>query len=219
MKVSKEGAYVSLKTNQGSADELRNFLIASAPVVKETEPDTLLWIALQLEENTFAIFDTYTNIEGKNAHFQGKVAGELAEKAPTLIAGGWNNGVLKNVIHPKILGAKVDTKHTNKVKKALVIKFTSSKGKQEEVVDFLINSANIVEETESETLFWYGLRIDDNTFATIVLFSDQYGIDLHMSGQVARKLQEKAPDWIEGDWEKGIIEHINIFDVIAIISQ
>ncbi len=219
MRESKESVFVIVKANQGRAEALRDFLVTGASIVKETEPETLLWTALQFDENTFAIFDTYAHPEGKAAHFQGKVAAALAEKAPLLIAGGWEDGVLKNVVHPKILGAKVAPKLPDKVTKAMFVRFTANKGKEKELAEFLCNGAVIVKETEPKTLYWYALQIDDNTFAVIDFFTDQAGIDAHLSGDVAVALREKASELVEGGWEKGIIDKVKQFEVLTITAQ
>ncbi|MEO1012901.1 MAG: hypothetical protein AAFX53_16500 [Bacteroidota bacterium] len=219
MKKSKESVFVSIRANQGRAEALRDFLIAGALVVKETEPGTLLWTALQFDENTFAIFDTYPNPEAKAAHFQGKVAAALAEKAPLLIEGGWEDGVLKNVEHPKILGAKVAPKLPDRVAKAMFVRFTANKGKEEELAEFLFNGAAIIEETEPKTLYWYALQINDNTFAVIDFFADQAGIDAHLSGDVAVALSEKASELVEAGWEKGIMEKVKPFEVLTITAK
>jgi len=219
MKESKESVFVTLKANQEKVEELSGFLIEGASIIKETEPDTLLWTALKSDENTFAIFDTYPHPEGKATHFQGKVAASLAEKAPSLVEGGWEDGILKNVLHPKILGAKISKKLPSKIDMAMFVQFKANKGKETELADFLSSGAAIIEGTEPETLYWYALQIDENTFAVIDFFADQAGIDAHLSGKVAVALNQKASELVEGGWEKGIIEKVKPFKVLALTAH
>ena len=82
----------------------------------------------------------------------------------------------------------------------------------------MCSSAAIIEETEPKTLYWYTLQIDDNTFAVIDFFTDQAGIDAHLSGDVAVALREKASELVEGGWEKGIIDKVKQFDVLTITA-
>ena len=74
--------------------------------VAETEPKTLYWVALRLDENNFAIFDIFADETGREAHFAGQVAGLLKEQSSTLVAGGWEEGVVANVRNYKILAIK-----------------------------------------------------------------------------------------------------------------
>ena len=81
-------------------------LTAAGPIVGETEPGTLFWAALQIDETSFAIFDIFTNNAGREAHFAGQVAGLLNERAAELVAGGWDDGVVANVHNFDILAIK-----------------------------------------------------------------------------------------------------------------
>ena len=66
----------------------------------------MFWAALQIDESNFAIFDIFADSSGREAHFAGQVAGLLNEKAPELVSGGWDDGVLANVHNFDILAAK-----------------------------------------------------------------------------------------------------------------
>ncbi|MCG8596226.1 MAG: hypothetical protein MI785_17940, partial [Kiloniellales bacterium] len=67
---------------------------------------TLFWVALQVDETNFAIFDIFADNSGRDAHFAGKVAGLLKEQASVLVAGGWDAGVVANVSNFDILAIK-----------------------------------------------------------------------------------------------------------------
>ena len=98
--------YIKLEAAQGKGPELAALLTAAGPIVADTEHKTLFWAALQIDENNFAIFDIFADNTGREAHFAGQVAGLLNEKAPELVSGGWDDGVLANVHNFDILATK-----------------------------------------------------------------------------------------------------------------
>ena len=98
--------YIKLEATPGKGPELAALLTAAGPIVADTEPKTLFWAALQIDENNFAIFDIFADNSGREAHFAGQVAGLLNEKAPELVSGGWDDGVLANVHNFDILATK-----------------------------------------------------------------------------------------------------------------
>lgn len=214
-----EASYIIIKANPGKAEELANFLISGAAIVKETEPDTLLWSAVQLDDSTFAIFDTYPHPAGRDAHFGGKVAAALSEKAPELIQGGWEQGVLNNVENPQVLSAKVAPTLPAQIEKAMFIRLPASPGKEAELASFLTAGAAAIEETEPKTLYWFALQIDEKTCGIFDFFPDQSGIDAHFAGQVAAALGEKAPELVQGGWEQGVLQNIKQFNVLTVVAQ
>lgn len=98
--------YIKLKAAPGQGDSLSELLTAAGAIVTRTEPKTLYWAALRLDENHFAIFDIFADNSGREAHFAGKVAGLLKEKSAVLVDGGWDAGVVANVSHFEILAIK-----------------------------------------------------------------------------------------------------------------
>lgn len=98
--------YIRLEAAPGQAENLAALLTAAGPLVAETEPKTLFWVALQIDESNFAIFDIFADNSGREAHFSGQVAGLLNEQASVLVAGGWNEGVVANVRNFDILAIK-----------------------------------------------------------------------------------------------------------------
>ena len=98
--------YIKLEAAPGQSDNLRALLTAAGPIVAETEPKTLFWVALQVDRNNFAIFDIFADNSGREAHFAGQVAGLLKEKSSELVAGGWEDGVVANVNNFDILAIK-----------------------------------------------------------------------------------------------------------------
>ena len=89
--------YIVFKAKQGQSEALAELLTGAAARVEQTEPGTSFWFALQLTDDTFAIFDAFSDKAGQDAHFSGEVAGALKKNAEALIEGGWENGVLPNI--------------------------------------------------------------------------------------------------------------------------
>ncbi|WP_240009527.1 putative quinol monooxygenase [Marinomonas algicola] len=92
-----QATYIVLNAQAGKEQALENLLTGAALVIDQTEPKTLLWTSLKLNNNTFGIFDTFTDESGRDAHFAGKVAAALKAQADDLVVGGWENGVLTNI--------------------------------------------------------------------------------------------------------------------------
>lgn len=84
------GVYVEMQANEGKADELREFLKVGGGLVKETEPGTCLWWAVDYGGGRFAIFDVFETEDARNDHFAGQVAAALKGKADELLNGGWD---------------------------------------------------------------------------------------------------------------------------------
>ena len=74
-----------LEAKPGKEDAVREFLKSALPLV-EGEPGTLHWYALELETGQFAIFDTFHDEAGRQAHLNGEVAKALFARADKLFA-------------------------------------------------------------------------------------------------------------------------------------
>lgn len=96
-------SYIELKAKAGQGKNLAEFLMGGAKIVEQTEPGTLLWYALQIDDTTFAIYDLFSDADARDAHFGGLVAAALQDAASALVEGGWEQGVLKNVVHSEVL--------------------------------------------------------------------------------------------------------------------
>jgi quinol monooxygenase YgiN len=75
----------TLKAKEGKEAEVEKFLRDTLPLV-ENEPATSTWYALRLDEETFLIFDTFTDEKGREEHLSGKVAKALEEKRNDLFS-------------------------------------------------------------------------------------------------------------------------------------
>jgi quinol monooxygenase YgiN len=78
--MSKFALYVPLEAKPGKEREVADFLRSALPLVN-AEAGTISWFAIQMGPSSFAIFDTFDDEAGRNAHLNGKVAAALMEKA------------------------------------------------------------------------------------------------------------------------------------------
>lgn len=82
--MTKYALYVPLKAKPGKEQEVADFLRSAVPLVNG-EPGTVSWYAIQEGPSSFAIFDTFDDEAGRNAHLNGKVAAALMAKADELL--------------------------------------------------------------------------------------------------------------------------------------
>ena len=82
--MSKIALYVPLEAKPGKEKEVAEFLKSALPLV-EDEPGTVTWFAIQECPSSFAIFDTFDDEAGRDAHLNGKVAAALRAKAGELL--------------------------------------------------------------------------------------------------------------------------------------
>ena len=83
--MSKVALYVPLEAKPGKEKELADFLKSAVPLVN-AEPGTVSLFAVQNGPSSFAIFDTFDDDSGRNAHLSGPVAAALMAKAGELLA-------------------------------------------------------------------------------------------------------------------------------------
>ena len=76
---------VRLNAKPEKAQAVADFITGALPLAV-AEPDTSTWYAIQIDETTFGIFDTFPHEEGREAHLAGKIAAALMENAPDLLA-------------------------------------------------------------------------------------------------------------------------------------
>ena len=77
--------YPRVRIKPGKEKEVAEFLKSALPLV-DAEPGTVSWFAIQEGPSSFAIFDTFDDENGRNAHLNGKVAAALMAKAGELLA-------------------------------------------------------------------------------------------------------------------------------------
>jgi protease I len=76
---------------------------------------------------------------------------------------------------------------------ALFVRMEAKPGREADVEDLLRTGLPLVED-EPETTSWFGMRLGDNSFAIFDTFPDDSGRQAHLSGRVARSLEERADD-------------------------
>ncbi|MGH3567004.1 MAG: putative quinol monooxygenase [Pseudonocardia sp.] len=79
------GLLVTLEAKPGKEDEVAKFLNDGLAIV-EQEPATITWYAIRQSATTFAIFDTFVDEHGRQAHLSGQVAAALGQIAGDLLA-------------------------------------------------------------------------------------------------------------------------------------
>ena len=77
--MSKFALYVPLEAKPGKEKEVADFLRSAVSVVN-AETGTITWFAIQMGPSSFAIFDTFDDEAGRNAHLNGKGSGGLDGK-------------------------------------------------------------------------------------------------------------------------------------------
>jgi quinol monooxygenase YgiN len=77
--------FVRLEAKPGKETDVENFLRNGLPIVQD-EPDTITWYAIRLGPSTFAIFDTFADEAGRQAHLTGRVADALMANASDLLS-------------------------------------------------------------------------------------------------------------------------------------
>lgn len=76
-------------------------LLTGAIALANEEEQTLSWYAIQISDTRFAIFDTFAQEEGRQAHLNGKIAAALLSQADELLAQA------PDIMTANILAAKV----------------------------------------------------------------------------------------------------------------
>jgi quinol monooxygenase YgiN len=100
MKMLSLGLFVRLETKPGKAKDVAAFLMQGLQMANK-ERTTPLWFALRLGPSTFAVFDSFHNESGRQAHLNGPIAKALMAIAPDLLA------VPPSIEKTEVLGAKI----------------------------------------------------------------------------------------------------------------
>ncbi len=83
--MKKLGLLATLKAKSGMQSEVEQF-IKGAVELAQQENKTLTWYSFKIDANTFGIFDTFENEEGRDAHLNGDIAKALMENADRLLS-------------------------------------------------------------------------------------------------------------------------------------
>jgi len=79
------GLWVRLEAKRGQEAAVEAFLRGGLALV-QAEPATATWYAVKLGPSTFAIFDTFPDEAGRQAHLTGRVAEALMARASELLS-------------------------------------------------------------------------------------------------------------------------------------
>ena len=79
------GLLVTLEARAGKEADAEAFLKSAQPLALN-EKATLKWYAVKFAPGKFAIFDTFANEAGRNAHLSGDIAKALGARAVELLA-------------------------------------------------------------------------------------------------------------------------------------
>jgi len=206
--------YIALQPLARQEENLEFFLRQGAQLVLENEPNTKLWFALRTNDNKFGIIDVFPNDAARSEHFNGVVANALKENAETLVANGWEKGVLSNISNYNIFSRYLSA-NVKMSREATLIKLHAKPGKQAELQSLLTKAAVMVEENEPNTLFWCAMKLDEGTFVIFDTFGSESGRTEHFSSQAALALQKFSNQLIDGGWEQGVLNNIQNFKIIA----
>jgi quinol monooxygenase YgiN len=83
--MAKYALYVALKAKPGKAAEVEAFLKQGAEMAK-AEKGTLTWYGIKEDDGAYAVFDTFDDEAGRDAHLNGDIAKALMSKAEELFS-------------------------------------------------------------------------------------------------------------------------------------
>jgi len=81
----KLGFFVRLEAKRGKEDDVAAFLRQGLELANQ-ESTTPLWFAVRLGPSTFAVFDSFTDEDGRRAHIEGPIAQALKANADKMLA-------------------------------------------------------------------------------------------------------------------------------------
>lgn len=83
--MAKFALYVALKAKPGKEKDVEAFLKQSASM-SEAESGTVSWYAIKEDDGAYAVFDTFDDEAGREAHLTGDIAKALMAKADELFS-------------------------------------------------------------------------------------------------------------------------------------
>ncbi|KAF8166582.1 hypothetical protein K438DRAFT_1984134 [Mycena galopus ATCC 62051] len=205
------GLFVSIVAKSSTVENVTQFLATAIPLVEE-EPQTIQWYAVQytnFSTPTFAIFDTFRSEEGRVAHLNGQVASALFDNANALLDGAPDIKPA-HIVASKVTSQPDTGNATAGLTVGLTIPLTAKPGQVNATREILVGVLPGVEQ-EALTLDWYALEYPDtNSFAIIVFFASEEGLDAHLTGQVAADLFASAASLLTA------VPDVVEFDVVAV---
>ena len=92
---------------------------------------------------------------------------------------------------------------------ALLARVQAKPGKENEVAEFIKNALPLAE-AEADTVKWYGLKINENTFGIFDTFVTEDGRKQHLQGKIAEALMANAAELLAVD---PVIEFVDLLAV------
>jgi len=92
---------------------------------------------------------------------------------------------------------------------ALLARVEAKPGKEQVVAEFL-KSALPLAEGEPDTVRWYGLKINENTFGIFDTFETEDGRSKHLQGKIAKALMANVAELLSKD---PVIEFVDLLAV------
>ena len=83
--MAKYALYVQLKAKPGKAADVEAFLKQGAEMSK-AEKGTVTWYGIKEDDDAYAVFDTFNDESGREAHLSGDIAKALMANAETLFS-------------------------------------------------------------------------------------------------------------------------------------
>ena len=83
--MAKYALYVQLKAKPGKAGEVEAFLKQGAEMSK-AENGTVTWYGIKEDDDAYAVFDTFDDEAGREAHLKGDIAKALMANAENLFS-------------------------------------------------------------------------------------------------------------------------------------
>ena len=83
--MSKFALYVQLKAKPGKEADVEAFLKQGAEMAK-AEHGTVTWYGIKEDDGSYAVFDTFDDESGRDAHLNGDIAKALMANASTLFS-------------------------------------------------------------------------------------------------------------------------------------
>ncbi len=89
---------------------------------------------------------------------------------------------------------------------ALLARVEAKSGKEEVVAAFLKNALSLAQ-AEPDTIRWYALKINDNTFGIFDTFETEDGRSKHLQGEIAKALMANAAELLA---KEPVIEFVDL---------
>jgi quinol monooxygenase YgiN len=83
--MAKFALWAVLESKPGKEKEVEDFLKSAEPLA-EKEQGTLTWYAVKIGPSQYAIFDTFADEKGREAHIHGEIAKTLFARASELFS-------------------------------------------------------------------------------------------------------------------------------------